>query len=204
MAQDPGRGGRRNRGHSLSQREREAERRAQVLDLWRQNLHPEEIARRVGYGHRQAVYRALNAALRDLWIEPAEDVRQLQLGRLDAIFQGLANAGALDGDPKAAIAAVRVIERQCKLQGLDAPEKHEHTGKDGGPIAIDVSTLTDEQLRAYSAGIAIAGPAERGGTGAPEAHPGGLADAPRPDADPPLAGADAAAIGGDPDRDGGD
>lgn len=40
------------------------------------------------------------------------------------------NIRALDG-------ILKCIERRCKLLGLDAPEKREHAGKDGGPIQIE-------------------------------------------------------------------
>lgn len=40
------------------------------------------------------------------------------------------------GDPRFLAGVERCIERRCKLLGLDAPEKREVTGKDGGPLLI--------------------------------------------------------------------
>ncbi len=42
-----------------------------------------------------------------------------------------------NGDPRALDGILKCIERRCKLLGLDAPQKQEHTGKDGGPIVVD-------------------------------------------------------------------
>ncbi len=39
-----------------------------------------------------------------------------------------------NGDPRALDGILKCIERRCKLLGLDAPQKQEHTGKDGGPL----------------------------------------------------------------------
>ncbi len=42
-----------------------------------------------------------------------------------------------NGDPRALDGILKCIERRCKLLGLDAPAKSEHTGKDGGPIKVE-------------------------------------------------------------------
>ena len=49
----------------------------------------------------------------------------------------------------------------AKIAGVNAAEKHELTGKDGAPIAIDVSKMTDEQL------LVIVDRSGRGGVGDP-------------------------------------
>jgi predicted transcriptional regulator len=41
-----------------------------------------------------------------------------------------------NGDPRALDGILKCIERRCKLLGLDAPQKQEHTGKNGGPIVV--------------------------------------------------------------------
>ncbi len=38
------------------------------------------------------------------------------------------------GDPRYLEVVARCIERRCKIMGLDSPERHEITGKDGAPI----------------------------------------------------------------------
>jgi hypothetical protein len=49
------------------------------------------------------------------------------------------------------------VNRRIKLLGLDGPVRKEITGKDGGPIeTIDLSDLSDDQLRRLAAGEDIA------------------------------------------------
>ena len=42
------------------------------------------------------------------------------------------------GDPRFLKIALECVERRCKLLGLDAPEKHQHTGADGRPLVMEV------------------------------------------------------------------
>jgi len=57
-----------------------------------------------------------------------------------------------NGDPRALDGILKCIERRCKLLGLDAPQKQEHTGKEGGPIMVEnkYSGWTDEELEQYA------------------------------------------------------
>lgn len=58
-----------------------------------------------------------------------------------------------DGNPAFLAGVLSCIDRRCKLLGLDAPEKREHTGKDGGPIEQvvkhdnDLSKLSIDELK---------------------------------------------------------
>lgn len=81
-------------------------------------------------------------ALRQLAVEGAEDVRELELQRLDRLWVKLEQNGLQRGDHRAVSAAVRISERRAKLLGLDAPVRVQ-------PVAPERSleTLTDEQLR---------------------------------------------------------
>lgn len=52
------------------------------------------------------------------------------------------------GDPRFLAGVQWCIERRCKILGVDAPNRHELTGKDGGPIrliGIDPDGLEHEQ-----------------------------------------------------------
>lgn len=90
--------------------------------------------------------------------EATEEVRRLELQRLDAIFlklwpkppQGSSTIPKLD--PRTADTLLRVMERRAKLLGLDAPTKWEGSGPGGGPLplaaaALDLSKLSLPQLR---------------------------------------------------------
>ena len=48
------------------------------------------------------------------------------------------------GDVRALDGVLKCIERRCKLLGLDAPQKQEHSGKGGGPIIIGMPEGLDE------------------------------------------------------------
>ena len=73
----------------------------------------------------------LKAVVGDL----AEDVRELEIQRLDALLLALwpqaskGNQGAVDR-------VLRIMERRSKLLGLDAPTRQEFSGIDGGAIVI--------------------------------------------------------------------
>src|SRR5882724_7955532 len=58
------------------------------------------------------------------------------------------------GDPRVADTLIRISERVAKLHGLDAPQRIETTGKDGGPIETkqtepDFDKLTLDELLQY-------------------------------------------------------
>jgi hypothetical protein len=75
-----------------------------------------------------------------------------------------------DGNPEFLRGAMSCIERRCKLLGLDAPKKNEHTGKDGGPIEFVEPMNEDERARRITeildaAGAGQATEAAKGGEG---------------------------------------
>lgn len=52
------------------------------------------------------------------------------------------------GDPRFLDGVLKCIERRCRLLGLDAPQKQEHTGKNGGPVLIEqCRDAIEEQLK---------------------------------------------------------
>lgn len=105
----------------------------QALELRKAGLTITEIAARVGLSRTQ-VHRVIDRLLKDTKAEAAEEIRTLELARLDTaqvaiwaqVRQG--NHGAIDR-------LLRIMERRAKLLGLDAPARQELTGADGGAIA---------------------------------------------------------------------
>jgi hypothetical protein len=79
--------------------------------------------------------------------DTAERVRHLELYRLDRIRLSL---DPKKGDPRVADTLIRISERVAKLHGLDAPQRIEASGPNGGPIEteekMDYSKLTVEEL----------------------------------------------------------
>ena len=51
------------------------------------------------------------------------------------------------GNPAYLRGVMECIDRRCKLLGLDSPQKLEHSGKDGGPIQVDVAAI-EAKIRA--------------------------------------------------------
>lgn len=124
-----------------------------------------EIARRVGYSHRDLARRAVDRALiATVPREAADHARLLELHRLDQLFlrawqvaerdHPLVQAGRVVQDQEGGplvddlpvLAALdrllRVIDRRCKLLGLDAPTRHEVMSLDA--IDAEIARLTDE------------------------------------------------------------
>jgi hypothetical protein len=79
--------------------------------------------------------------------DTADRVRQLELYRLDRIRLSLDPKKA---DPRVADTLIRMSERVAKLHGLDAPQRIEASGPNGGPIETeerpDYSKLTLDEL----------------------------------------------------------
>lgn len=92
------------------------------LSLRARGLPYRTIAERVGFAGPSGAHKAVMAALDDMLREPTEHVRQLELERLDYLWNCLMERVSL-GDAHAVNAAVRVMERRARLLGLDAPSR---------------------------------------------------------------------------------
>ena len=92
--------------------------------------------------------------LRETMAEMAEEVRQIELQRLDSMLFAL-RSKIRRADCKAIEVALRISDRRAKLLGLDAALKAELTGAGGGPIAID-----EARLRLVQAFSRVAAPDE--------------------------------------------
>lgn len=90
------------------------------------------IAEQLGYANRSCAYKAVMTGLRRYIQEPAEELREIELDRLDALWQvafrevSKGNLGAIDY-------CLRIMKRRADLLGLDAPAKQELSGPDGTP-----------------------------------------------------------------------
>ena len=82
-------------------------------------------------------FRIVRKALDELVLhcqDTAERVRQLELYRLDRMRLAL---DPKKGDPRVADTLIRISERVAKLHGLDAPQRIEASGPNGGPIQTE-------------------------------------------------------------------
>lgn len=120
-----------------------AAKQAQALELRKAGHSFEQIAAKLGYANGGGAYKAVEAGLRATLQEPADELRQLEITRLDTMLSALwpkvkrGEHGAIDR-------ALKVGERRAALVGLDAPKKIEQK--------IDVSQLSDAELDAIVAG----------------------------------------------------
>ncbi len=107
----------------------------QALELRKAGATYETIAQSLGYSSPSGAYQAIESAMKRTLQEPADDLRRLEIERLNAMLLSIwpsvrqGNYGAIDR-------ALRIMERTAKLLGLDAPAKQEISGADGGAIPI--------------------------------------------------------------------
>ena len=110
-----------------------ADRQREALELRKAGATFEAIAKRLGYRGPSGAYNAVMAGLRKTLQEPADDLRKMELERLDALTLrswSLASQGSLEAIDR----ILRIMARRAKLLGLDAPERKELSGPGGGPI----------------------------------------------------------------------
>jgi hypothetical protein len=96
------------------------DRHLRALELRRDGKTFPEIAYELGYSAVSSAYEAVMTALKDTLREPAEEVRKLELDRLDAMLNAIWPQ-ALSGDLKAIDSVLRLMDRRARYLGLDAP-----------------------------------------------------------------------------------
>jgi hypothetical protein len=105
------------------------------------------IADQLGYKTSAGAYRAVMTALKKTLQEPSDEVRTLELERLDDLIDALWEKRK---QPQYTDRILRIMERRAKLLGLDAPTRTDVTSA-GQPIKQDdnerfdraISTLAD-------------------------------------------------------------
>src|SRR5579863_1532843 len=88
------------------------EKQRQALLMRKDGMTFEEIARRLGYRNRNGAYYAIERALTATVKEPADELRTLELARLDAIWTRM-YAKALQGDHLAVDRCLRIMQRRA-------------------------------------------------------------------------------------------
>jgi len=139
---------------SKAQRAKTAERRTKAVAMRLAGVDYDTIAQRLGYASRGAAYTDIDRALQTRLTEQrqgADVLRQQELARLDRL-QAAAWTSAAAGDLKAVETVLKVIDRRCKLLGLDAPQRHEVVTLDA--IDAEIARLTAELGGAFEAGEA--------------------------------------------------
>ena len=102
------------------------ERQIKALTLRKAGAGYQAIADALGYKDHTGAWRAVKAALKRTQQEPADELRQLELARLDDMLKAIAPHVAA-GNLTAIDRALKIQERRAKLVGLDQPVKHDVT-----------------------------------------------------------------------------
>jgi DNA-binding transcriptional MerR regulator len=94
----------------------------QALELRKAGLQFNEIAEIMGEKYSQTVRDWVEKALKAHMEEPAEEVRQLEISRLDTMLEALWEK-VLGGDPFAIDRCLKIMDRRAAYLGLDAPKQ---------------------------------------------------------------------------------
>lgn len=92
-------------------------------------------------GDRHNCRRAIVAAYEDTIKEPADEVRQLEIQRLDMMLAGLVDKGLFDGEPEVVRVGLSLMARRAKLCGLDAPTEINQRGGGTVQLVVDPEAL---------------------------------------------------------------
>lgn len=116
-----------------------AQRELAVFEARKRGYSYREIAASLGneitpQACHQIVVRTLKK-LRAKTAEAADDVRTMELLRLDAMLQGLWGK-ATNGDCNAVLRAIQLGERRAAILGTDAPKKTAVTDTDGKDVPL--------------------------------------------------------------------
>jgi hypothetical protein len=92
----------------------------------------------------QAVHRAFQRGIARLPNTEAEAYRRLDTERCEDMYLSL-QPGIRKGDPRSVEVGVKVLAHKAEINGYQAPAKIEMTGKDNGPLTIELfRQLCDE------------------------------------------------------------
>lgn len=145
---------------SRAQRTETAVRRSRAVNMKLAGADYQTIADQLGYASRGAAHTDITRALEASLAQQARDVEVwrhellLSLNRLKAALW----PAAIQGEVKAAEAALKVIDRICKLTGADAPQRVEVLTM--GAVEAEIARLSAE-LGEPSGGV----PSEQAGGG---------------------------------------
>ena len=100
-------------------------RRARAVELTLAGYSYDDIAEQVGYANRGSAWRAVQSTLHAKALETADEYRELELARLDALPSAHWQAALSGENLKAAELCLRISAQRTKLLGLDlvVPEK---------------------------------------------------------------------------------
>ena len=123
------------------------ERQAQALELRKAGASFDQIAAQLGYHSKQAAHFAVKTGLAAIIREPAEELRALDLRRLDQILLVLWRR-VQEGDLAAIDRVFKALERRAALLGLDAPARTQVQAEVASVWRFDLSDPITRDLAA--------------------------------------------------------
>lgn len=104
----------------------ETDKQRQALELRKAGVGFDEIAQRLGYRGASGAYYAVKTALQKTIQQPANELREIEVARLDALLLGLWPE-ARKGNVAKIDRVLRIMQRRADLLGLDAPKRIDAT-----------------------------------------------------------------------------
>jgi hypothetical protein len=94
-----------------------------VLELRRSGETWERIALAVGYANASGAQKAYARVVSRVQRESVDEIRDLELDRLDRIQRAFWTPAIVERDKRAAEVVLKVMDRRAKLLGLEAPTR---------------------------------------------------------------------------------
>jgi transcriptional regulator len=98
------------------------EKQLSALEMRKAGLTYQRIADNLGYANPTGARKAVVAAMKKTLREPADEVRELELARLDDMINSIWH---LRHKPEYMDRILKIMERRSKLLGIDAPIKQD-------------------------------------------------------------------------------
>lgn len=98
------------------------EKQLSALEMRKAGLTYQRIANNLGYANPTGARKAVVAAMKKILREPADEVRELELARLDDMINSIWH---LRHKPEYMDRILKIMERRSKLLGIDAPIKQD-------------------------------------------------------------------------------
>lgn len=125
-----------------------AERQAQAINLRKAGVGYAAIARQLGYAGPSGAYQAVMTALHAVTREPARELVDLEVARLDDLLAGLW-ADARKGNVAKVDRVLKIMQRRADLLGLDAPRRFADVTdarRDAEQIAAEIGKADDQAI----------------------------------------------------------
>ncbi len=115
-------------------------RRTRAIELRAAGLSYDEIALEVGYANRGTAYNVVTQALAAREAHSVDEMRGLELARLEAAHAALWPR-AMQGHVPSVTALLRILDLECRLQGLYEPAgKQDYWDHCEGPPTVVISS----------------------------------------------------------------